>query len=106
MSVLASTLAQRPESVVAYLKGLQCAADIINKSPEKAVELMSKGNYFRVPQPVLLASLKSAPAPVSFKPDVAAIQSVVDDLTKLGYIKGATKSSDIFRLDIFQGIEQ
>jgi ABC-type nitrate/sulfonate/bicarbonate transport system substrate-binding protein len=103
-SVLESTIAQRKDLVVAYLKGLQCAADIINKSPEKAAELMSKGNYFRVPPAVLLASLKSAPAPVSFMPDVAVIQGVVDDLTKLGYIKGNTKASDIFRLDILEGI--
>jgi ABC-type nitrate/sulfonate/bicarbonate transport system substrate-binding protein len=103
-SVLESTVAQRKDVIVSYLKGLQCAADIINKSPEKAAEIMSKGNYFRVPPPVLLASLKSAPAPVSFTPDVAVIQGVVDDLTKLGYIKGNTKASDIFRLDILESI--
>jgi len=103
-SVLESTVVRRKDVIVSYLKGLQCAADIINKSPEKAAEIMSKGNYFRVPPPVLLASLKSAPAPVSFTPDVAVIQGVVDDLTKLGYIKGNTKASDIFRLDILESI--
>jgi hypothetical protein len=32
------------------------------------------------------------------------IQGVVDDLTKLGYIKGNTKASDIFRLEILESI--
>lgn len=106
VSVLEATLQQRPGVVTAYLKGVQCGADIINKFPEKAVELMSKGNYFRVPHDVLLASLKSAPAPVTFKPDVQAIQGVVDDLTALGYIKGTTKASDIFRLSILESLEK
>jgi ABC-type nitrate/sulfonate/bicarbonate transport system substrate-binding protein len=105
VSVLDKTLAKRPEIVEAYLKGLMCGADIINKSPDKAVAVLSKGTYFRVPPEVLLQAFKSAPAPISFVPDVAAVQSVVDDLTKLGYIKGKTSAADIFRLDIIKRLE-
>ena len=49
---------------------------------------------------------KAAPAPISFTPDTVAIQSVVDDLTKLGYIKGKTSTSDIFRLDMIKALEK
>ena len=39
MSVLASTLAQRPEAVVAYLKGLQCAAESSTNRPRRPPRL-------------------------------------------------------------------
>ena len=35
-----------------------------------------------------------------------AIQGVVDDLTKLGYVKGDTKASDIFRLDMIKSLQK
>ncbi len=105
VSVLEKTLTKRPEVVEAYLNGLLCAADIINADPEKAVALLSKGSYYKVPPDVLLQAFKSAPAPISFVPDVAAVQSVVGDLTKLGYIKGKTTAADIFKLDIIKRLE-
>lgn len=106
VSVLEKTLKDRPQVVQAYLKGLRCGAAIINKQPEKAADYLTKGNYYRVDPKVLLQSLKTAPAPVSFTPDVAVIQSVVDELTKLGYVKGTTKAADIFRLDTIKALEK
>jgi ABC-type nitrate/sulfonate/bicarbonate transport system substrate-binding protein len=106
VSVLDKTLKDRPKVVESYLKGLICAADIINKEPEKTAKLLTAGNYFRVNEKVLLSSLKSAPAPVSFVPDVAVIQSVVDELTKLGYVKGSVSTSDIFRLATIKALEK
>lgn len=106
VSVLDGTLKDRPEVVKSYLEGLGCAAKIINSDPQKAVDLLAKGHYFRVEPAVLLAAFKSAPRPVSFVPDVAAIQGIVDDLTRLGYIKGNTKASDIFRLDTITSLEK
>jgi len=106
VSVLEKTLKERPQLVDSYLKGLMCAADIINKQPETAAQYLSRGNYYRVNEKVLLSSLKTAPAPVSFVPDVAVIQSVVNELTKLGYVKGNISASDIFRLDTIKGLEK
>ena len=106
VSVLEKTLTDRPQVVQAYLKGLICAAALINKQPEKAIAYLVKGNYYRVKPSVLLDSLKSAPAPISFVPDVAVIQSVVDELTALGYVKGNTKAADIFRLDPIKALEK
>ena len=98
VSVLEKTLKERPQVVDSYLKGLMCAADIINKQPETAAQYLSRGNYYRVNEKVLLSSLKTAPAPVS--------QSVVSELTKLGYVKGNISASDIFRLDTVKGLEK
>ena len=55
---------------------------------------------------MLAKAFKSAPAPISFIPDVESIQGVVDDLTKLGYVKGTTKASDIFRLDTIKLLQK
>lgn len=105
VSVLEKTLQSRPAVVESYLKGLMCAADIINKSPDKAVAMLSKGTYFKVSPEVLTAAFRSAPKPVSFVPDLGSIQSVVDELGKLGYIKGKVTAKDLFRLDIIQKLE-
>jgi ABC-type nitrate/sulfonate/bicarbonate transport system substrate-binding protein len=106
VSVLDKTLKDRPQVIDSYLKGLICAAAIINKQPEKATEYLAKGNYYRVAPQVLLSSLKAAPAPISFTPDAVAIQTVVDELTKMGYVKGTTSASDIFRLDTIKALEK
>lgn len=106
VSVLEKTLQERPNVVGSYLKGLICAAKIINQTPDKAVEYLTKGTYYRVPPEVLLRSFKSAPYPISFTPDLASVQSVVHDLTKLGYIKGNATTADIFRIDMIKALEK
>lgn len=105
VSVLDKTLTERPEVVTAYIKGLMCAAQIINDTPEKAVELLSTGNYFRVSSEVLLGGFKSAPAPVSFIPDVDSIQAVVGSLAALGYIGDGVAAKDIFDLTIAKSLQ-
>jgi ABC-type nitrate/sulfonate/bicarbonate transport system substrate-binding protein len=107
VSVLEKTLTGRPQIVEAYLKGLLCSAEIINKDPERAVKLLSsaKATYYKVSPEVLLSAFKNAPEPVSFTPDLDSIQSVVDDLTALGYVKGKSKATDIFRLDMIKKLE-
>ncbi|WP_413724909.1 ABC transporter substrate-binding protein [Sodalis sp. RH16] len=106
VSVLDKTLSQRKTVVREFLSGLICGADIINKNPDQAVSYLDKGHYFRVSPAVLTRAFKSAPAPISFTPDLASIQSVVDDLGKLGYIKGGARAEDIFRLDMIRGLEK
>lgn len=106
VSVLEKTLQGKPQIVEAYLKGLLCAAEMINKDPEAAVKILTaKNSYYRVSPEVLLNSFKNAAEPVSFVPDLESIQSVVDDLSSLGYIKGKTKATDIFRLDMIKKLE-
>ncbi|EIY5386268.1 TPA: ABC transporter substrate-binding protein [Klebsiella variicola] len=106
VSVLDKTLTQRAPVVRKFLSGLICGADIINKHPDQAVSYLDKGHYFRVSPAVLSQAFKSAPAPISFTPDLASIQSVVDDMAKLGYIKGGVRAEDIFRLDMIRSLEK
>lgn len=106
VSVLEETLTERPQVVEGYLKGLICAADIINNEPEKAVDLLEKGNYFRVSSDVLKGAFASAPEPISFVPDVAAVQRVVDDLVKMQYVRPGVSAESIFEIDLIKSLEQ
>lgn len=104
VSVLEKTLSDKPDLVKSYLAGLICAAEIINSDPEQAAAMLEDGNYFRVDKSVLVDSFKSAPAPISFVPDVEAVQSVVTDLSALGYINGDAKAEELFELDIISAL--
>ncbi|MDX2212398.1 MAG: ABC transporter substrate-binding protein [Oculatellaceae cyanobacterium bins.114] len=106
MSVLEKTLAERPDVVEAYLKGLQCAAKIINETPQEAVDLLNGGNYYRVDNDVLLEAFTSQPSPITFTPDLVAIQSVVDEMVSLGYIKADVPANKIFDVSIIKTLEQ
>ena len=106
VSVLEKTLNERPEVVEGYLKGLICAAEIINSDPDKAIDLLAQGNYFRVSNDVLKDAFTSAPQPISFTPAVAAVQQVVDDLVKMQYVRPGVSAESIFAIDLIQSLEQ
>ncbi|MEO0987520.1 MAG: hypothetical protein AAFY20_18570 [Cyanobacteria bacterium J06639_14] len=106
MSVLEKTLGDRPEVVEAYITGLQCAAAIINTEPAKAIELLEGGNYFRVENEVLLTAFETQPSPITFTPDLEAVQTVVDKMVELKYIESDVPAKDIFDVTIVEGLEQ
>lgn len=106
VSVLKKTLEERPEVVKAYLKGLQCGAEIINNKPEEAIVLLKNGNYYRVEDKVLLEAFKSQPSPITFTPDLKAIQGVVDEMAQLKYIKADMPASNIFDISTIKQLEQ
>jgi ABC-type nitrate/sulfonate/bicarbonate transport system substrate-binding protein len=105
VSVLKNSLQKRPKVVEAYLKSLQCAAKIINKNPENAVSILQKGNYFKVNSSILLRAFKSQPIPVSFTPDLEAIENVINKMVKLNYIREDIPTEKIFNLKIIRSLE-
>lgn len=105
VSVLEKTLEERSEVVEAYLKGLQCAAEIINTDPEAAIALLKDGNYYRVEDDVLLTAFETQPAPITFTPDLEAIQGVVDAMVDLEYIEADVPARDIFDTTLIQQLE-
>ena len=106
VSVLEKTLSEQPETVEAYIKGLQCAAEIINTEPEKAVELLTEGNYYRVEDGVLLTAFTTQPEPITFTPDLEAVQTVVDKMVDLQYIESDVPAKDIFDTTLVKELEQ
>ena len=106
VSVLESTLKERPEVVESFLKGMKCAAKIINEDVDKALALLEGKNYYRVPDKSLREAFTSAPSPITFTPDVESVQFVVDKLAEMNYISDGTSTDDIFRLDMIKSIEE
>ena len=106
VSVLENTLTSKPEIVTSYIKGMQCAASIINDEPEKAISLLKQGNYYRVEDDVLLEAFTSQPSPITFTPDLNSIQTVVDKMVDLNYIKNDVPTSKIFDIDIVSELEK
>jgi ABC-type nitrate/sulfonate/bicarbonate transport system substrate-binding protein len=105
VSVLDKTLTERPEVVESYLKGIQCAAKIINETPQEAVSLLKSGNYYRVDDKVLLKAFETQPAPITFTPDLKAVQGVVDEMVKLNYIKADVPATKIFDITMIEKLE-
>ncbi|MDA0266516.1 MAG: ABC transporter substrate-binding protein [Cyanobacteria bacterium] len=105
VSVLEKTLTEQPEVVESYIKGLQCAAEIINTDPEKAIEFLKDGNYYRVEDEVLLTAFETQPAPITFTPDLVAIQTVVEKMIALQYIESDVPTQDIFDTTIVKSLE-
>ncbi|WOD39620.1 ABC transporter substrate-binding protein [Nodosilinea sp. E11] len=106
VSVLEKTLRDRPEVVEAYIQGLQCAAAMINTDPQQAIDLLTDGNYYRVEDGVLLTAFETQPSPITFTPDLDAIQTVVDRMVQLDYIKADVPAKDIFDISIVKDLEQ
>ncbi|MEM1241092.1 MAG: ABC transporter substrate-binding protein [Cyanobacteria bacterium P01_H01_bin.26] len=105
VSVLEKTLSDRPEVVEAYIKGMQCSAEIINTEPEAAIELLKDGNYYRVDDEVLLTAFETQPSPITFTPDLEAVQTVVDKMVELKYIESDVPAKDIFDTTLVKSLE-
>lgn len=105
VSVLDKTLTERPEIVEAYIKGMQCSAEIINTDPQKAITMLKDGNYYRVEDEVLLTAFETQPSPITFTPDLAAIQTVVDKMVELKYIESDVPAKDIFDTTLVKSLE-
>ncbi len=105
VSVLDKTLSERPEVVEAYIKGMQCSAEIINTEPAQAIELLKGGNYYRVEDEVLLTAFETQPSPITFTPDLEAVQTVVDKMVELKYIESDVPAKDIFDTTLVKSLE-
>ncbi|MEM9485312.1 MAG: ABC transporter substrate-binding protein [Cyanobacteria bacterium P01_F01_bin.116] len=105
VSVLEKTLSESPEVVEAYIKGMQCSAEIINTDPAKAIELLKGGNYYRVEDEVLLTAFETQPSPITFTPDLEAVQTVVDKMVELKYIESDVPAKDIFDTTLVKSLE-
>lgn len=104
VQVMSDFLEKYPETVKAYLRSVQMGFQLSVDDPERAVDLLVKGNYYKVDRDVLLYAFKNQPKKVVLQPNLDAMKAVIDDMVKLGYIK-KTGSGDITRLDLLNEVE-
>jgi ABC-type nitrate/sulfonate/bicarbonate transport system substrate-binding protein len=108
VSVLEGLLASEPDVVRGYLRALIKAAALINEKPEEAVALLAKSSYphyFKVGEDVLVEAFRSQPSPITFTPNITAVNAVMFEMVGLSYIEDYIPGRKLFRLDIIKELE-
>lgn len=108
VSVLEDLLTSEPEVVRGYLRALIKAAVLINERPEEAVALLAKSSYphyFKVGNDVLIEAFRSQPSPITFTPNITAVNAVMFEMVGLSYIEDYIPGRKLFRLDIIKQLE-
>lgn len=108
VSVLDELLTREPEVVRGYLRALIKAAALINARPEDAAALLAKSSYphyFKVGDEVLVEAFRSQPSPITFTPNITAVNSVMFEMVGLNYIDDYIPGRKLFRLDIIKQLE-
>lgn len=85
-------LEKYPETVKAYLRAQQKWFQFIVDNPEQAVELLEKGQYYKVDSDVLLFAFKNQPKDVILKPNIDGMMIAIDDMVDQWYIEPVDRS--------------
>ncbi len=104
VAVMEDFLEKYPVTVKGYLRALHRGFQLIVDEPEKAVELLSKGNYYKVDSKVLLYAFKNQPKKVVLKPNVEGMMIAINDMAKQNYIK--RPDQDIIRTSLLDEVEK
>lgn len=108
LSVLEGLLLDEPEVVQSYLRAVLKAADLINQKPREALALLEQSSYphyFQVGHDVVLDAIQSQPEPISFTPNITAVNAVMFAMVEHGYIKKYTPGRKLFRLEEIKKLE-
>ena len=104
VAVMEDFMNKYPGTCKAYLTALEEGFQLMVDDPEKAADLLQKGNYFKVSRDVLLYAMKNQPQKATLKISMTGMNSVIDALVKAGYIKKPTKN--IINTSILDTIEK
>ena len=108
IAVLENLVVNEPQTIEAYLMAVKKGAALINENPEKAVALLKDAaypNYFKVGYDVVLEGFKSQPAPITFTPNIAAVNAVMFNMHQEKYIDKYIPGRKVFRLNIIKNLE-
>ena len=104
VAVMDDFLNKYPATVKGYLRALHRGFQLIVDNPEKAVDLLSKGNYYKVDPKVLLYAFQHQPKKVVLKPNVEGMMIAINDMAKQNYIK--KPDQDIIRTSLLDEVEK
>jgi ABC-type nitrate/sulfonate/bicarbonate transport system substrate-binding protein len=108
ISVLEGLLNEEPAVVQGFLRALIKAARMINEKPEEAVALLERSSYahyFKVEREVLVEAFRSQPTPITFTPNITAVNAVMFEMVGLNYIDDYIPGRKLFRLEIIKQLE-
>jgi len=81
-----------PETIKAYLKAQQQWVELLINNPEKAVELLTKWNYYRVDKETLLFAIKNQSKEIILQPNVNGMMKAINDMVIQWYIEPVSES--------------
>lgn len=105
VAVMDDFLEKYPKTVEAYLTALRRGFELIVENPEKAVDLIEGGNYYKVDPEVLLYAFKNQPKVVMLQPNIDGIMTAINDMVEYGYIKALDDPQKVFSLEPLSQIE-
>ncbi len=76
-----------PGTCKVYLKAIHKALQFMIDDPEKAADLLVKGNYYKVDRDVLLFALKNQPKKALLRPNQDGMMMAINAMVKGGYIQ-------------------
>ena len=85
--VLEDFLEQYPETVRHFLRAIYKGFELVVNEPERAVALLTDGNYYKIDDNVLLYAFKNQPKEVLLHPNVDGIMIAIEDMVQQNYIK-------------------
>lgn len=84
--VLQDFLETYPETVKSYLRAIHKGFQFLVDYPEQAVDLLIKGDYYKVNREVLLYALQHQPKKVILQPNVTGMMQAIQDMVEQDYI--------------------
>lgn len=102
-AVMEDFLAKYPKTVESYLRAVHKGFELIVNDPEKAVELLKAGGYYKVSPEVLLYAFKNQPKDARLTPNREGVMKAIKDMESQGYIK--MPKQEVMRLEILSKIE-
>ena len=85
-NVMVDFMNKYPGTCKAYLQAIQKGWQYIIDNPEKATDLLVKGNYYKVDKSVLLYAIQNQPKKVLLKPNEEGMMLAINAMVKGGYI--------------------
>jgi len=92
VAVMDDFMNKYPGTCKAYLRALRKGFQLMVDYPEKAVDLLEKGNYYKVSKEVLLYAMKNQPKKVVLRPNADGMMLAINAMVKAGYIKQPTEN--------------
>ena len=102
-AVMEDFLKKYPKTVEGYLRAVHKGFEMVVNDPDKAVQLLKNGGYYKVSPEVLSYAFKHQPKIVQLTPNKKGVMMAINDMVAAGYIK--PPSQDIMRLEILSKIE-
>lgn len=87
VDVMQDFIDKYPGTCKAYLEAIQKGFQLMVDDPEKATDLLVKGNYYKVDKEVLLYAIKNQPKKVLLRPNQDGMMLAINAMVKGGYIE-------------------